>query len=252
MLHLSAPVQRLLDEVEEVTGRSVQIMQDPELPVLTTVQTARHGTPFHVLRYRPTDGPLDYFVAFQIGMLLRPFRGPQKEHMDLVPLPAGADGVATLLRAVGGLRQEDLNLLPRMVEFIAQWALLSLRSIPVGMRVDDALAREHPELATQQAEGVAEQHRVNLQALSFRVGRLDVPSTLLGPNAAQALHADRLLGVDRFSTPYRAAGALEQGQELLDIYDEVPADPRSDRSLMDRWAAACGMTGWYKWTPYIP
>lgn len=252
MLRLRAPVQRLLDQVEEVTGKSIQVMRDADLTVMTTIQTARQGAPFHVLRYRPTDGPLDYFVAYQVGMLLRHFGVPPSERMDLAPLPGGAQGVAALLRALPGLGKQDLDLLPRMAEFVAQWAVLTLRSIPIGMRVDDALARDYPELRELQVEGVAEQHRQNLQVLSTRVGRLNVPSTLLGLNAAQAIHADRLLGTDRFTTPYRAAGAIEHGQELLDIFDELPADPSADRTLIDRWAAACGMTGWYQWTPYIP
>jgi hypothetical protein len=252
MLRLRAPVQRLLDEVEDVTGRSVQVMRDADLAVLATIQIARHGAPFHVLRYRPTDGPIDYFVAYQAGMLLRQFRVPPSERMDFAPLAGGAKGVEALLGARPGLGKQDLDVLPRMAEFVARWALLTLRSIPVGMRVDDGLARNHPELRELQVEGVAEHHRQNLQVLSMRVGRLDVPSTLLGFNAAQALHADRLLGTDRFTTPYRAAGAIEQGQQLLDIFDELPADPSTDRTLIDRWAAACGMTGWYEWTPYLP
>lgn len=252
MLRLRAPVQRLLDQVESVTGRSIQVMRDADLPVLTTVQTARHGAPFHVLRYRPVDGPLDYFVAYQVGMLLRQFRVPPEERVDLAPIPSAPKAVETLLKTGQALGKVDLEVLPRMAEFVAQWALLTLRSIPVGMRVDDWFAQDHDELHELQAAGMAEQHRQNLQVLSTRLGRLTVPTTLLGLNAAQALHADRLLKTDRFSIPYKAAGALDQGQELLNIFDELPTDPISDRALMDRWADACGMTGWYEWTRYIP
>jgi hypothetical protein len=252
MLDFRAPVKWLLDEVERVTGKPVQIMRDPGLGVMTTIQTARRGAPFHILRYKPTDAPLDYFVAYQVGMLLRHFRVPPNERFDLAPLSDGAQGAGALLRVLPGLGKQDLELLPQMAGVIAQWAMLTLRSIPIGMRVDDALARDYPELRELQVAGVAEQYRQNLQALSTRVGRLSVPSTLLGLNAAQALHADRLLGANRFTTPYRAAGALEHGQELLDIFDELPVDPSADRTMIDRWAAACGMTGWYEWTPYIP
>jgi hypothetical protein len=252
MLHLRAPVQQLLDEVEQVTGKSVQLMRDPDLAVLTTIQTARHGAPFHVLRYKPSDSPIDYFVAYQVGMLLRQFRVPRSERVDLAPLPAGAEGVERLLGTSPDLRREDRDMLRRMAEFVAQWAVLTLRSIPVGMRVDDALARDHPELRALQAAGIAEHQRQNLQVLSTRVGRLSVPVTLLGLNAAQALHADRLLGTDRFTPPYRAAGAIDQGRELLATFDELPSDPVNDRTLIDRWAASCGMAGWYQWIPYIP
>ena len=47
-------------------------------------------------------------------------------------------------------------------------------------------------------------------------------------------------------------GALELGAELLSILDKLPADAAHDRELVDAWAAAIGMTGWYTWIPYKP
>ncbi|WP_395692358.1 hypothetical protein, partial [Piscinibacter sp.] len=49
-----------------------------------------------------------------------------------------------------------------------------------------------------------------------------------------------------------AAGALDLGVELLAIVDKLPAAAAHDRELVDAWAAAIGMTGWYTWIPYKP
>ena len=46
--------------------------------------------------------------------------------------------------------------------------------------------------------------------------------------------------------------ALDLGTELLSIIDKLPADAAHDRELVDTWAAAIGMTGWYTWIPYKP
>jgi hypothetical protein len=92
----------------------------------------------------------------------------------------------------------------------------------------------------------------NLQLLSQRVGKLAIPVPLLGPVAAYALFADRLLGKTTYAIPFRAAGALDLGAELLSILDKLPADAAHDRELVDAWAAAIGMTGWYTWIPYKP
>ena len=89
-----------------------------------------------------------------------------------------------------------------------------------------------------------------MQLLSKRVGRLSVPVPLLAPVAAYALFADRLLGTSVYAIPYRAAGALEPGTELLRISDTIGSDRRNDRELVDAWASSIGMTGWYSWTPY--
>jgi hypothetical protein len=90
----------------------------------------------------------------------------------------------------------------------------------------------------------------NLQLLSKRVGGLSVPVPLLAPVAAYALFADRLLGSSLFAIPYRAAGVLEAGKELLRISVTIPTDRGHDRELVEAWASSIGMTGWYIWTPY--
>jgi hypothetical protein len=52
---------------------------------------------------------------------------------------------------------------------------------------------------------------------------MSIPVPLLGPVAAYALFADRLLGQTSYAIPYRAAGVLELGAELLAILDKLPA-----------------------------
>jgi hypothetical protein len=32
----------------------------------------------------------------------------------------------------------------------------------------------------------------------------------------------------------------------------VPVDAKHDSELVDRWAAAEGLTGWFNWIPYQP
>jgi hypothetical protein len=81
---------------------------------------------------------------------------------------------------------------------------------------------------------------------------LTIPVQLLGPVAACALFADRLMGRSTYAIPYRAAGALDLGAELLAIVDRVPAGAAHDRELVDAWADAMGMNGWYAWIPYKP
>ena len=86
--------------------------------------------------------------------------------------------------------------------------------------------------------------------LSETKATLAVP--LLAPVAAYALFADRLLGKSIYAIPYRGAGVLEQGKELLSITDSIRVDPGHDRGLVDAWASAIGMNGWYAWIPYKP
>jgi hypothetical protein len=45
---------------------------------------------------------------------------------------------------------------------------------------------------------------------------------------------------------------LDFGAELLTISDSMSPDAVHDCGLVDAWAAAIGMAGWYAWVPYKP
>ena len=63
----------ILQRVETLSGRPVEFKPDSSLTLRATLQLARNGAPTHVLRYRPSNEPLDYWVAYQAGYMLRLF-----------------------------------------------------------------------------------------------------------------------------------------------------------------------------------
>ncbi len=67
MKDLRAVTRKVLRQVEDLSGKGIEFMREDDLPVLTTMQTARRGAPYHVVRYRPSNEPLDYFIAYQAG-----------------------------------------------------------------------------------------------------------------------------------------------------------------------------------------
>ena len=150
------------------------------------------------------------------------------------------------------LNAADSALLPQCVRGIASWALMNLRSFAVGMRIDQALWTDYAALRPAENAGIDALQQENLKLLSQRVGNLSIPVNLLAPVAAYALFADRLLGTASYAIPYRAAGVLNHGRELLALWDKSSTGPDRDRELIDGWASATGMTDWYAWTPYKP
>lgn len=75
-MHLIAETTAILDQIEALSGRPVRFMEQHDLPVLSAMQVARDGTSFHVLRYRPSDEPHDYRIAFQAAYTLACSSGP--------------------------------------------------------------------------------------------------------------------------------------------------------------------------------
>ena len=57
--NLRAATRDILRLVEELSGSSVQPMRDDTLKVFATLVTARRGAQYHVLRYKPTNDPMD-------------------------------------------------------------------------------------------------------------------------------------------------------------------------------------------------
>lgn len=252
MFNLRAATKSILSRVENDTGKSIQFLRDENLPVLATLQMARNGAEFHVLRYRPSDDPLDYLIAYQAGFVLRLFENEPADRFDFAPSPDVGKRVEALTAAGQALSPADRQILPEFSKFVGQWALMNLRSLPIGMRIDQWIASELPDLRELQASSIALQQQQNLDLLSLRQGKLTVPTPLMGAVAAYALFADRLAGGGVYSIPYGAAGVLAQGEQLLSIWDEVPGDAKHDRELVDRWAAAEGLSGWFNWIPYQP
>jgi hypothetical protein len=80
--------------------------------------------------------------------------------------------------------------------------MMNLRSFAIGMRIDQWLADQHPDLHLLQRQGMDALQQENLQLLSQRVGKLAIPVPLLGPVAAYALFADRLLGKTTYAIPF--------------------------------------------------
>ncbi len=252
MQHLRAATKGILKSVEEQTGKSIQFMRDDTLSLLATLKIARNGEDFHVLRYRPTNEALDYMVAFQAGFVLRLFENEPRQRFDFAPSPTAGQYVEPLLAAGQALGPADKRALPEFAKFVAQWALINLRSLPIGMRIDRWIANEYPELRELQITSIGLQQQQNVDLLSYKLGKLAIPTPLMGTIAAYASFADRMTDGGTFAIPYEAAGVLGQGQELMRLWDEFPDDPQHDCELVDSWAAKIGMSNWYTWIPYRP
>ena len=240
----------ILERVEALSGCPVEFKPDSSLTLRATLQFARNSAPAHVLRYRPSNEPLDYWVAYQAGYLLRLLELPPAERFDFAATSKAPGDVEELLATGHPLTAGDKSSLAKFAQMTAHWALLNLRSYAVGMRIDQWLADQHPDLKPLQADGIDAMQQENLQLLSKRLGTLSIPVPLLAPVAAYALLANRLLGKTGYAIPYRAAGVLDLGADLLSINDSIPDDAGYDRQLVDAWAQEIGMSGWYDWIPY--
>jgi len=252
-MQLLPATRRVIQQVEELSGKPVHLMEDRSLAVLTTVSTARRGAGAHVIRYQPSNEPIDYRITYQVGYTLRLFQRPRDQRLDFIGDDEKASAeAAELVRSGMDLTPTERELLRPFSMAIARWVLLRLLSLPVGLRIDAWIRATFPEMRSQQDAGMAEEQQQNLDGVNQFVERLSIPRHLAATSAAHALFHDRLRGAEWFAIPYRAMGLLEDGAKLVAINDEVPPDPEHDNALIDRWADQLGIRGWYRWVPYQP
>lgn len=141
----------------------------------------------------------------------------------------------------------------QLKEMLLNGLMTQLRSVPIGLRVDEWLFREFPELRLQQVEGAKVQLSDNSQALNPDIKRL-MPKKVFDANAAMnaafATYWAESFADDSITLPYKASGTLAQGEALIRIFKNIGEEPTEDRRLVDSWAEELGLCGWYRWVPH--
>jgi hypothetical protein len=216
---LHPEAQKIIQQVEELSGRMVHVTEDPHLKTMATVSTARGAAPAHFLRYRPGTRAVDYLVAYQLGFLVRLFSCPPGGRCEVMASPMEQEvGVHAL-----GLRDLPRDFACSMVDQV----IIQLRTYSVGFRIDQWIRTHCPGLQEQQEHSVRSQLAENAQALSpeirerFPQGLLEANSAM---NAAYAIAWGEILGDVRHSIPYKAMGYENKAMELLAMLRDIPND----------------------------
>jgi hypothetical protein len=133
--------------------------------------------------------------------------------------------------------------------------LLHLRSIPIGLRVSEWLAQRYPELTSAQEASVRkelDQAQATLRPELKEMMPAKVYDATQVINAAYAIFWAEKWGQDVYVNPYRLYRYEKGGRKLLNIWKDLPPSPAFDQELIDAWAAALELQGWYIWIPYQP
>jgi hypothetical protein len=241
--------RRIVDLAEQLSGRPVRVQEDSTLSVLATVKMARGNAPMHLISYRPIRGRQpDYHICYQCGFIIRLFETPLEARFDFAQSPDASRHMDSLLAN---------SSLPSNIrtakEMLMNGLLTQLRSVPIGLRIDDWLWTTCPDVRDEQIASCRLQLQDNTQVLAPSV-RHSFPKKIVAANtamnAAFALSWAAKLNDESILLPYRSIGAATDGKALLDIFHNVSPNPSSDCDLVDRWAEQLGLSGWYLWKPY--
>ena len=243
--------------VEEHSGYPVQIIDDSNSITFASIRLARRGgVPAHILVYRPVGNQApDYFIAFQCGFALRLFAVPPELRLETGMNKAGVQRVREDLEQTLSQNQQILaaSELEQVAAQMYGGLITHLRSVPVGLRIARWLRESFPELQTLQRSAVDEELKQNQEAARSTRGGL-LPEVVVKPtlaiNAAFAQFWAQEYGDPDLAAGYTSGPNARAGEQLLGIWNETPSTAGTDVALVDAWANALGLAGWYMWEPY--
>lgn len=250
---LTPSVAKVLKLVEETTGLPVHVEEDSRLPqnILAKVTMARGNIPFHQVAYKSkaTEAP-DYLIIYQCGFILRRYAVSSGERVDFVGTETGQRIIQQWVETNPKKPNASTDDSAGLIGFLHSGLLSQLRSIPVGLRVDEWILKEFPEVYPLQQQAVSRQLNDNAAVFRPDVQRM-MPDQALRLNGAMssafALFWSERLKQEPIVIPYQASGYLAKGQELYELSNSIPHAPSHDDELVDAWANHLGMRSWYQW-----
>lgn len=239
--------QPAIEELAELTGRSVDVQPDPTLWVWSKTSYRESGP--HPIRYQPKrERCLDWMVAHEVGHLRRYFSGSHR-WLPASGLEHREQALADCRDTVGRL---GTRLPPRaLADLLKLWhegLVSNLASVPADLWIERWIREQHPQLREQQAESIEE------QAAEYERGLGPGPRTFTPKvvfDASGAVNAAYLTWmaevVDRPSLPrpFYRAGYKQRGEELLALVSDDTYE--GDCAATDAWATQLGVRDWFSW-----
>lgn len=253
---LSEITHKVLRLVETRSGILVHVEPDPGLPgsILAKVVMARGALALHRVTYRPDSSSApDFLICQQAGFILRLFDTPPEKRFDFAASPEGHAAVERLVKEHPVGRTLPPKALPQLCQMLLDGLLNHLRSIPVGMRVGRWLATEFPALAESQEASILREIQDSIATLApqhRQVTPQKIYDSTEAISAAFAAFWAGRLNQPQLVLPFKAAGYLQAGQELLAIWESTLDVAENDRGIIDAWAAELGIANWHQWVPY--
>jgi hypothetical protein len=162
-----------MDEVlrltEESTNKPVLVQADASLRVHATLRMARGPAPAHVILFRPELEPeKPCLVSFECGFLLRLYQTPKEERFDFAGTPVGKAEAERLTREHLRRRKEKLPdaVVGQVRDQLYNGLMVQLRSVPIGLRVDEWIHRAYPALHGLQRSAAVRQLNENASVLN--------------------------------------------------------------------------------------
>ena len=253
-MELRDAIRKLMSETEQATGCPVVVTEDATLSTTAGVLMAESNRPGHIIRIHPkAPAAVDYYVAYYCGMIQRFFENPPEERFLFGIGDKGRYQFRKLLERMPTFKRLGEPAIFAMSEHLLNGIMTHLRSIPLGLRLDNWIFSEHPELLEMQRTAIRPQLQENSRSTDDKFRNLCPPQVFdatMAINAAFAQFWAEKWNQPELTLPFKASGYAAAGEKLLKICQDVPDSGRTDRVLIDAWGVELNLTSGYVWVPY--
>jgi len=239
-------VRDVTEHIERITGYPLHIQPEKTLQVMATIKAPEPNIPFTLLRIRPDlTGMREYVICHQCCFVIRQASLPKSAQWTVRSSPKGRIETALLVgEAMPQLLRSDAEAFSAS---LLNGLITHLRSVPVGLRIDNWLKIEYPVLREQQKLSIQKQLRENVSVLSPNV-RQTVPEKIYQAtasiNAAFAKYWSSEWEDNTVLVPYKASGHLNTANNLCRILSATSDTPEFDRTLIELWAQELVISEW--------
>ena len=253
-MELRERTQKLIAETEQATGFQIAVTEDSTLSLMSGVLMAAWDRPGHLIRIHPKAARArDYYVVYYGRMIQRFFENPPDKRFSFGVGEKGRYHFQKMIQQMPfAKRLSETAILPICHELITGF-MTHLRSIPLGLRLDNWIFNEWPELIEMQRFAIQPQLQENTRTTGedFRtVCPPPVFDATMSINAAFAQFWAEKWNQPELALPYKASGHQKAGEKLLGVLHDTPDSGTTDRTLIDSWGAELNVSNWYVWVPY--
>jgi hypothetical protein len=157
-VELRETTRNLMAQVEQATGCPVVVTQEVNLHAPSTVLMAAPDRPGHIICIHPkAPAGVDYYIAYYCRMIQRFFENPPEERFIFGYGDKGRYQVRKLLERTALAKRLGEAAVLTMSEQLITGLMTHLRSTPLGLRVDNWIFTEHPELVEMQKNSIEPQ-----------------------------------------------------------------------------------------------
>jgi len=257
-LDLAPDVNKILAEVEDITKKKIDFIENKKLTVYATVKIARKNMPAHLIIYgREHDAIINHLIAHECGHIIRMYKAPEEKR--LIPM----SNEKTKLYALKEI-ENDVNMLSQrapfnklyMPKFVDMWyegLIKQLINLPPDVIIEKWLYDKYPNLRQYQSESINKQLKEAITGLSDEVREL-TPKKIWDSSNTMNYAFLRLIGLHfgtNYIKPYHNSGFEEQGKKLAKLAEENYMDSyEGDVQVINKWAELLGLRSWFEWTDF--